>query len=208
MTEKVLFWDVDTQHDFMDPDGRLSVPRADLIVENLSALTQVAARRGIPIVASADAHPPNDPEFEEFGPHCVAGTPGQRKLDATLAEPCEVLEPEQLKEQVRRLMDAHLRQLTIEKQNLDVFTVPATEDVLDSIAPERVCVYGVTTEYCVRCAVLGLRARGYAVTVVSDAVKAIAEEEGQSALAEMREAGADMATTAGLIRALSADPED
>jgi nicotinamidase/pyrazinamidase len=65
-----------------------------------------------------------------------------------------------------------------------------------------VYVYGIATEYCVRLAVLGLRERGYAVSVVVDAVKAIEEAAGVKALEEMREAGAEVATTAEVARRL------
>jgi nicotinamidase/pyrazinamidase len=205
MGEPVLFFDVDTQHDFMDADGRLPVPDAGTIVHKLAALTRFAAEGGIPVLASADSHQPDDPEFEQFGPHCVAGTPGQRKIEATLPESSAVLEPERLHEQVANLLAGRLAQLVIEKQNLDVFSVPETERALAQIAPERVILYGVTTEYCVQEATLGLLKRGQSVTVLTDAVKAIQEEAGERALAEMREAGAATATTDEVLRELAAE---
>ena len=42
-----LFWDVDTQVDFVDPGGVLHVPGAEAIVPNLEALTVHARRMGI-----------------------------------------------------------------------------------------------------------------------------------------------------------------
>jgi len=61
MSVRALFLDIDTQHDFMDPDGKLSVPGAAEITGNLARLTQFAVEHGIPILSSADAHQRGDP---------------------------------------------------------------------------------------------------------------------------------------------------
>src|SRR5256885_16981460 len=53
---RVIFWDVDTQYDFMKADGKLFVPDADHIIGNLKRLTDYAHAHGIRIVASADDH--------------------------------------------------------------------------------------------------------------------------------------------------------
>jgi nicotinamidase/pyrazinamidase len=199
---EILFCDVDTQHDFMDADGALPVPEADAIVPNLRRLTEAAVASGTPIVASADAHPPDDPEFEQFGPHCVAGTPGQAKIDATTAPGWEVADADRLGSQAERLAAGELPQLVIEKQDLDVFTEPAADRLLRLLRPARVYVYGVTTEYCVLRAVRGLLDRGWAATVVTDAVKAIDSEEGGRALEEMTKAGVETAGTEDALSAL------
>lgn len=195
----ILFWDVDTQHDFMDQDGKLPVPDASSIVPALEKLTHFAVERRIPIVATVDAHSPDDAEFERFPPHCVAGTPGQRKIQATWPAGAETADPDKLDEQVRRLAAADIPQLIIEKQALDVFTASAADRVLSGLKPQRVFVYGVATEYCVHRAVLGLCKRGYAVTVASDAVKAVGEADGERALADMRQAGADLTDTQTIL---------
>lgn len=203
MTVPVLFWDVDTQRDFMDEEGKLSVPGAQSIVRNLKRLTDFAVRHRLPIVASVDAHHPDDVEFRQFGEHCVAGTPGQEKIPQTSAAGSEVAQAGVLQEQVRRLAAAELPQLIIEKPVLDVFAVPLAEDALRALAPARAFVYGVATEYCVARTVLGIARRGYAVTVVEDAIKAIGEAAGQEAIADMRQAGAELVSTDTALRLAS-----
>jgi len=47
----VIFWDVDTQVDFMEPEGKLYVPGAETIIPNLQALTASAAEHGILVIA-------------------------------------------------------------------------------------------------------------------------------------------------------------
>ncbi len=202
MAPNALFWDVDTQQDFMDEDGRLAVPGAQEIVPNLEKLTNFAAERGIPIVASGDAHAPDDPEFEEFGRHCVAGTLGAEKISATRQEKCPALDRSVLPEFVNGLMGGTLGQILIQKQELDVFTVPMAEEVLARLKPEHVYVYGVATEYCVRATVLGLRERGYEATVIRDAIRGIDPDDTAEALEEMKEAGADLADTDEVLSAL------
>src|SRR5574340_1672762 len=81
---KLLFWDVDTQYDFMRADGKLYVPDSEGIIPNLKRLTDFAHARGIRIVASADDHVvghrelSSQPDFKEtFPEHCMRGTKGQ-----------------------------------------------------------------------------------------------------------------------------------
>jgi len=66
MGRQLAFVDVDTQFDFMDPQGKLYVPGAEKLIPNLQRLTEWACRRSVPIVASADCHPADDPEFGQF----------------------------------------------------------------------------------------------------------------------------------------------
>src|ERR1051325_2709820 len=87
--ERVVFWDVDTQVDFMAPGGKTYIKGAEEITENLRLLTGYARDNGIRNVGSVDYHTPGDaeislsPDFREtFPPHCLRGTEGQQKVDA------------------------------------------------------------------------------------------------------------------------------
>src|SRR5438094_3720121 len=98
---RIIFWDVDTQHDFMHADGKLYVPEAERVVGNLKRLTDYAHTHGIRIVASADDHVTAHPEISDapdwattFPPHCMRGTPGQKKIPATGLRDPAVSEPE------------------------------------------------------------------------------------------------------------------
>lgn len=203
MSIELLFWDVDTQHDFMAEDGKLAVPGATQIVDVLKRLTDFAVENDIPIVASGDAHEPDDPEFEEFGRHCVAGTPGQEKISATSTPTAEVAEAARLSDQLERLVSRDLQQIVIHKRELDVFTVDLADRVLSTLDPAHICAYGVATEYCVLKTVIGLLERGYTVTVVRDAVKAIQKDAGDKAREQMLKAGADFTDSDELIDSLS-----
>ena len=203
MTE-LAFWDVDTQHDFMDPDGSLYVPDAERLTSNLKRLTRHARTHGIVIVASMDDHTLEDaeislePDFERtFPPHCMHGTDGQRKIPATAMRQPVVLEdaPEGAKA-VRRRVEDHAGEILIKKRHLDVFTNPHTATVLDVLSPRHVVLYGVALDVCARMAVEGLLARGgCTVHVVTDAVQAIHPEAAPALLDEWGERGVRTTTT-------------
>src|SRR5437763_13850771 len=87
---RVIFWDVDTQYDFMHADGKLYVPEAERIVGNLKRLTAYAPGHGICVVASADAHVMSHAEISAtpdskttFPPRCLRGRPGQAARPVT-----------------------------------------------------------------------------------------------------------------------------
>jgi len=166
---KTIFFDVDTQLDFLYPAGALPVPGAEQIIDSLGALTEFAVSHRIPILSTIDAHSEDDPEFKIYKPHCVIGTTGQKKAAATLLNRHEVLTS------APGAFD-HVReapQILVEKQKLDCFTNPNLRPLLDRLKPERYVVYGVATELCVRCAVFGLLSTGAEVELVTDGIKSL-----------------------------------
>jgi nicotinamidase/pyrazinamidase len=82
-----IFYDVDTQHDFMDKDGALYVPGAEEIKPNLEKLTDYAKKEIIPIWGSKDRHFKNDPELKrnggQFPDHCMDKTCGMDLVPET-----------------------------------------------------------------------------------------------------------------------------
>jgi len=196
-SRRLVFVDVDTQVDFMLPSGRLYVPQAEQLVPNLRELMLWARDHHLPIISSADAHAPDDPEFARWGPHCVAGSPGQGRIPETLFPDAVVVEN---RPNAFHLPPAWVGQIVVEKRVYDFTTNANIEAILASLGRPRFVVFGVATEYCVLSAVLALRKRNLPVAVVVDAIKAISEEGGRKALAEMAAAGAEFVTTAEIIR--------
>lgn len=177
----ILFWDVDTQVDFMLPEGRLYAPGAEKIITHLKKLTEYARQNSIPIISSVDAHKTGDPEFAQYPPHCVVGTIGQSKVDGTILVSHYVIPnrkivlPENL---------TQYKQIILEKEATDVFTNPNTEEVVNRIASGgQIVLYGVVTEICVDQAARGLIARGHPVHVVTDAIQAFEHAKGEETLA-------------------------
>jgi nicotinamidase/pyrazinamidase len=199
MMKNLLFFDVDTQRDFMLSSGALYVPGAERIIPKLRRLFDFAKKNEISILSSADAHEPDDPEFQQFPAHCVQGTEGQRKLDETLF-PRPLLFPN--KPMNRNLMDAVRKhqQIIVEKQSLDVFSNPVTERLLRVLPPHPI-VFGVATEYCVKLACLGIRRMGIPVALVTDAIRALTPKTEKEALEELRKAGVEFITLETLLGA-------
>lgn len=186
------FFDVDTQFDFMDPAGKLYVPHAEEIIPQLAQLMACARERNIPVLSSADAHAPDDPEFQIWPPHCVVGTAGQRHIKVT-SLPGALTIPMRSGPFVSP--GKWPPQIIIEKDVYETSANPNFDAILEALGPRRYVVFGVATEYCVRADVLALRERNKPVQLVVDAIKAITEKDGHKALEEMTAAGAELVTT-------------
>ncbi len=187
----IVFWDVDTQRDFMLPGGKLYVPGAEKLIPRLQRLVDLAQRGRVLLISSVDAHTPDDPEFLEWPPHCVQGTPGQQKIPETLTDDL-LLVPNNAEFHLPQDLRFY-KQIILEKQTLDVFDNPNADRLVKQLGPYvEYCVFGVVTEYCVRKDVLGLVKRGCRVAVVIDAIETLEEEDGRRALAEFEAAGVRM----------------
>jgi nicotinamidase/pyrazinamidase len=200
--KNIFFLDVDTQRDFMLSDGALYVPGAERIIPKLRRLFDFAKKNEISILSSVDAHTAHDPEFQQFPPHCVQGSKGQRKLDETLLPHPLIFQNRPVDRNLPDAVRKH-QQIIIEKQTLDLFGNPITERLL-RVLPARAIVFGVTTEYCVKLACLGLRRFGVHTAVISDAIRALAPKTEKEALAEMRSAGVEFITLETLMEASAA----
>jgi nicotinamidase/pyrazinamidase len=189
-----IFWEVDVQRDFVLPGGSLYVPGAEKLLPNIRRLTDAARQGKVFLASHGDFHPPDDPEFKIFPPHCVKGTPGSE------------LVPEAITENVARVPnqpDARLpadlykyQQVLLEKQTLSIFESRHADTLVEKLGsqPEFV-VFGVVTEYCVSFAVKGLLDRGRRVAVVTDAIETLKKEEGEKAVADFVRLGARLTTT-------------
>ena len=206
----VLFWDVDTQLDFMRPEGALYVPGAAGLGPALAALSSHAAARGIVRVATVCDHVPDDdeisdaPDFREtFPPHCLRGTPGQAKVPETaLADPVVVPNRPEDPAVLAARLARHRGEVLIEKNHFDVFTNPNTAVVLDVLAPDTVVVYGVAQDVCDAHAIAGfLKRGGLRVVFVEDAAKPIDAARGAELLAQWKAAGVAVMRAADVIAA-------
>ncbi len=181
---KTVFFDIDTQIDFVFPAGALYAGGAEKILPAVANLNRYAAAHGIPVISSMDAHSENDPEFREWPHHCVAGALGQRKPASTLLEK-RVIVPNAPIE--LRLDGIH--QVLLEKQTFSAFSNVNLRSLLEHFQADRYVVYGVVTEVCVKFAALGLLETGKRVEIVTDAIRALNDENGAETLAGFAAAG-------------------
>ncbi|MFH1063534.1 MAG: cysteine hydrolase family protein [Candidatus Woesearchaeota archaeon] len=210
---KTIFWNVDTQYDFMRDDesfkGALPIPGAREIESNLERLTMYANETRIQVVNTADYHTPaseelsDTPDFKStFPPHCLKGTRGADFISAT--EPVDgwpvriYWDDADFDEEA---LQGHCRNIVIYKDRFDVFTGnPHTEKVLEAIRPDRAVVYGVATNVCVDYAVRGLLKRGVEVYVPTDAIKELSGLPLEETIRAWQDNGAKLVTVDDIVK--------
>ena len=207
---KVILWDVDTQVDFMLPDGKLYVPEAEETVPAMKRLVEAAREAGVVHVASADDHELTDPEITDdpdfrntYPPHCLRGTRGAQKIPETEQEdplPLALLPfPPGL---VAELIGGR-REILLLKKNFNVFTNPNTDPLLDALDPEEIIVFGVATDVCDDAAIRGFLQRGRRVRFVEDAARGLDEERVQQCTAAWRAGGVEFTTAGAVVASLT-----
>ena len=204
-----ILWDVDTQRDFMLPEGRLYVPGAEETAPAMARLVAAAREAGIVHVASADDHELTDPEISDepdftntYPPHCLRGTPGAERVPETKqADPLPLSLVPFPPGLVPGLIEGR-RELLFLKKNFDVFTNPNTAAVLDVLDPDEIVVFGVATDVCDDAAIRGFLLRGRRVRFVEDAARGLDEERVAACLAAWREQGVQFATTDQVLNSL------
>jgi nicotinamidase/pyrazinamidase len=178
---KTIFWNVDTQYDFMRTNGEyqglLVIPRAQEIEPNLALLTELARSKGKKVVNTADWHNEQSAElsdkpdfFNTFPVHCMEFTKGAEFVPVVRPVDPYVIDWKQESFDAKEV--ARRRELVLYKDKFDVFTGTKHADaVVKLLQPDRAIVYGVATNVCVDCAVRGLLERKIQVYVPTDAIK-------------------------------------
>jgi nicotinamidase/pyrazinamidase len=193
-SSRTIFWEVDTQADFMLPGGKLYVPGAEKIIPNIKRLVDVARQGNVLLMSDACRHAKDDPEFKTFPPHCIRGTPGARIIPEGLAQTFYTVANDEKVKLPKNLLN--YQQIILEKQTLDVFDNPHASTIVSRLGKDvEYVVFGVVTEYCVRLAAKGLLARGHKVSIVKDAIETLKPEDGRRTLEELKSVGAKLIST-------------
>jgi nicotinamidase/pyrazinamidase len=179
---------VDVQNDFADPGGGLYVRDGEKVVPVVNEQVEQARSKGAMIVYTQDWHPESTPHFQKDGGiwpvHCVQGTWGA-EFHPDLEVAGEVV-----------------RKGTGGEDGYSGFTVrdPASgeehqtplEDMLRARGIERVVIAGLATDYCVKETAIDSATKGFATTVLTNAIRAVDLEpgDGDRAIDDIRKAGA------------------
>ncbi|HEY3374260.1 MAG TPA: isochorismatase family protein [Candidatus Aquicultor sp.] len=173
---------IDPQICFM-PGGVLAVSHGDEIFDIINPLS----KRFKLVAASADWHPPDHISFQERGgpwpPHCL-----QMQPDANFSP---------------RFDQSNVSLIVRKGYNPDKEQYTAFDetsrfgDMLKARGISRIFVGGVATDYCVHDSVLGARAEGLDVSVLTDAIRGIDVKPGDvdRALDDMKAHGARLITS-------------
>ena len=191
-----VLWDVDTQVDFVRPEGKLAVPGAEDAAPAMRRLVVAARAAGLPHVASADDHELTDAEISEtpdfettYPPHCLRGTAGAGKIPETgQSDPV----PLALSDVPGRWLRG--REFLLLKKHFDVFTNPNADRLLELLDPGEVILFGVATDVCDDAAIRGLLDRGRAVVFVEDASRGLDEDRTARCVADWETRGVRVAT--------------
>ena len=178
---------IDVQNDFC-PGGSLPVADGHRVVAELNRYIEAFQAAGRPIFASRDWHPTRTTHFIEHGgawpAHCVQGTPGA-EFHPDLRLPAETVV-------VSKGMGA-------EEDSYSAFEARDEEgrplaQLLADRGVRRLYLGGLATDYCVKHSTLDARRAGFEVVVLSDAVRGVDVQPGDSerAIEEMRAAGATL----------------
>lgn len=145
---------VDMQNAFVHEKGRLYVPESRKIIEPTKNLLAKARSKNVLVVYTQDWHHKNDPEFNIWGEHAVAGT--------WEAEIIDELKP----------MD---NDVMIKKLRYDGFHGTYLDDVLRMRKIEKTVITGTVANICVLHTAGSAAIRGYEIFIPIDCISALNE---------------------------------
>lgn len=184
---------VDVQMDFC-PGGALAVKNGDKVVPVLNSVIEAFERQRLPVFFTRDWHPIDHTSFKSRGgtwpPHCVKGTPGAEFQPGLRIPKAAVI----ISKGSSRDAEAY-----------SGFQGTDLEQRLKSLDVDEIFLGGLATDYCVKETTLDARKAGFSVTVMDDCTRAVDARpgDGDRALADMRRAGAKLATSSEVIKQLA-----
>jgi nicotinamidase/pyrazinamidase len=194
--EKIGIIVVDVQGDFTKfKNGSLAVEGTDeAYVKAVDENTKKLKAAGFPIYATQDWHPANHTSFFAnhkgkkafdviklhgkdqvlWPPHCVQKTPGAEVL----------LDNKLFKAVVKKGMDPQYDSYSGFQDDGGKKT--EMDGILKKDGIKKVVVYGIATDYCVRATALDAVDAGYAVVLIKNLCRGVAQDTSQKAIDEMK----------------------
>lgn len=181
---------VDVQNDFADPKGSLYVSEGERVVPLINDEIARATDAGALVVYTQDWHPESTPHFAKDGGiwpvHCVRQTWGA-EFHPDLRVVGEV---------VRKGTDGRdgYSGFTVRDPSSGETAQTGLEAMLRDKGIEKTVVVGLATDYCVKETAIDSADKGFATTVLTQAIRAVDLEagDGDRALDSMSAAGAQL----------------
>ena len=202
---KRIFWNVDTQFDFMRPDGKLYIEGAEKIEPKLEQLTIYADSTDDQKVNTGDKHNKDseelsaEPDFvSTFPEHCMEETMGVEYVPATSVRDSYKVDWTDETFDMEKLRGS--KDITIYKDAFDVFAGNKhTESIVEALNPDEVIGYGVAGNVCLDFAVMGLVDRGYKVYVPTNAIEWLPNLPKEEVLQKWEDSGVKLTTVDDII---------
>jgi nicotinamidase/pyrazinamidase len=169
---------VDIQNDFC-PDGALGVREGNQIIPIVNKYVDLFLKKRLPVFVSRDWHPKDSKHFKNAGGpwpvHCVQNTKGAEfHPDFQVPDQAIVLSKgTNPKLDGYSVFEAH-----------DSNNKPFME-LLDEMGIEELYISGIATDYCVRMTSLDAFDNGFAVHVLTDAIKGVDKADSERAIDEI-----------------------
>ncbi|MBN2592407.1 MAG: isochorismatase family protein [Sedimentisphaerales bacterium] len=209
--DKLIFWDVDTQRDFMKPQGTLYVSGAEAIIDKVSEVRKFALHNGYSIIADMDWHNPGNEEISEspdfnktFPPHCMADSPGSERIGYLGDIPIEYIEINKMPaDKLKKLVEKEQFHVVIRKESINAFDNPNTDRLMKLVKASTVAVFGVALDFCVKYVIEGLaRHNGIKRILLRDVVKGLDPKAEEDIINNMKQTGVEITEFAELKRQL------
>lgn len=167
MTDHRALLVVDMQRGFLEEGHPLYCgEEARRIIPVVRERVASALEEGTPVFFTADAHAPDDREFDLFPPHCIRGT-----AEAQI---------------VPQLADLAQTATRIDTVSYSGFFETDLDDRLRTLGVTRVVLTGVCTDICVLHTAIDAHYRGYGLEVIADGVASFDEQAHAFALRHMK----------------------
>jgi nicotinamidase/pyrazinamidase len=189
---KSALLEIDVQNDFC-PGGALAVADGGAVVEPLNEVARRYAAAGAPVIATQDWHPAGHCSFASTGrtagegevlwpDHCVQGTAGADFHPGLDLRPVTLI--------VRKGFRPSIDSYSAFFEN-DGKTATGLDGYLRGLGVESVYLGGLATDYCVFFSAMDAVKRGFAVYLLTEAVRGVNFPKGsvEKALAAMKSAG-------------------
>jgi len=201
---------VDIQGDFTTlKNGSLAVPDSGRdFVEKVRTSSETLFKNGFKLFATQDWHPPDHMSF-------YTNNKGKKPFDTIQVNGLtQILWPPhciQGSENAWILLDTSLFTGIIKKGKDpdhdsysgfkdDGGTKTGMDDILEKHLIEKVIVYGIATDYCVKFTAMDAIRAGYKVTVIESLCRGVAQDTSLKALEEMKDAGVKVLEEIDLVK--------
>ena len=200
MGYRTVMLDIELQRDFFSPGGTCFSEHSLAAGRNVRRLFRWARGRRIPVLSTMLRLRSDRPGPLAPVPHCVEGTPGEKRISGALLARHVDLGIRNSTDLLPEIFEKY-QQVLFEKRHTDVFAHAGAERLLTELQSDTFVICGAGTAHGIVQAALGLRHRKRKVVLATDAILDLDDRDAEMAWLRMLAKGAVPLTTDEILAA-------